>query len=199
MIRLLTNHLICQYRLLRATCLGKIEVPYGTTTGFEEELNRIVSNCPGSEQAIVANTYLNQLKGKGSASSSTPVNSAPSKTYIKADDSEHYVVAVIEVSGDLNKSKIALSNFNSTYFSTNNYKTSTAMFDVKTPMLLVKSFPNLKEANDYFTTFVGDQELATALGLQKSSPVFIITKQNYQELFRTKDFEGYLEFFKQNY
>jgi tetratricopeptide (TPR) repeat protein len=193
------NHLICQYRLLRAICLGKIEVPYGTTVGFEEELNRIVTNCAGSEQAIVAASYLNQLKGKGGSTSSTPVNSAPSKTYTKIDDTEHYVVAVVDINGDLNKSKIALSNFNSTYFSTNNYKTSTAMFDVKTPMLLVKSFPNLKEATDYFTTFVGDQELATALGLQKTSPVFIITKQNYQELFRTKDFQGYLEFFNQNY
>lgn len=192
------NHLICQYRLLRASCLGKLEVPYGTTVGFEEELNRIVTNCPGSEQAAVATTYLNQLKNKSGSTTNTNVTTS-SKTFVKADEGEHYVVAVVDANTDLNKAKIALSNFNSTYFSTFNYKTSTAMFDVKTPMLLVKSFPNLKEANDYFTTFVGDQELATALGLVKTSPVFIITKQNYQELFRTKDFPGYLEFFKQNY
>ena len=62
----------------------------------------------------------------------------------------------------------------------------------------MKSFANLKDATDYFTTFVSDNDLVNELDLSKIDK-FIITKQNYLELFRSKDYKGYLEFFTKNY
>ncbi|MFA9221476.1 MAG: hypothetical protein ACEQSL_09835, partial [Sediminibacterium sp.] len=78
------------------------------------------------------------------------------------------------------------------------YKVSNTMFNAAQTFILVKSFANLKDAQDYFTTFVGDEDLIIELDLVKSDK-FIITKQNYLELFRSKDFKGYLEFFTKNY
>jgi hypothetical protein len=72
------------------------------------------------------------------------------------------------------------------------------MFDEETTLVLVKSFANLKDAQDYFTTFVGDNDLISELNIVETDK-FIITKQNYLELFRSKDFKGYLEFFTKNY
>jgi predicted glycosyltransferase len=72
------------------------------------------------------------------------------------------------------------------------------MFNEQTTFILVKSFANLKDARDYFTTFVSDNDLIKELDLAKNEK-FIITKQNYLELFRSKDFKGYLEFFTKNY
>jgi len=65
-------------------------------------------------------------------------------------------------------------------------------------LILVKSFSNFKEAKEYFTTFVGDQALAKAIDF-KATKQFIITKQNYLELFKTKDLKGYIEFSDKNY
>jgi hypothetical protein len=72
------------------------------------------------------------------------------------------------------------------------------MFNEENTFILVKSFVNLKDANDYFITFVGDNDLIIELNLVKNDK-FIISKQNYLELFRSKDFSGYLEFFTKNY
>jgi len=98
----------------------------------------------------------------------------------------------------LNQVKIAVSNFNNTYFSGFDYKVSNTMLNSDQTFILVKSFANLKDAQDYFTTFVTDNDLITQLNLIQNDK-FIITKQNYLELFRSKDYKGYLEFFTKNY
>jgi hypothetical protein len=71
------------------------------------------------------------------------------------------------------------------------------MFNEEKTFILIKSFANLKDAKDYFTTFVSDNDLISELNLVKNDK-FIISKQNYIELFRSKDYKGYLEFFTKN-
>jgi hypothetical protein len=190
------NHLICQYHMLKATCLGKTEVAFGVRENCEAELKAVVAGCPNTDMATQAAEMLKQLTSGGSpkaASSSTNSN------YIKFDESEHYVVTVLNSkSTNLNDIKAKLSDFTKTYFSGFDYKVSNTMFDEETTLVLVKSFANLKDAQDYFTTFVGDNDLISELNIVETDK-FIITKQNYLELFRSKDFKGYLEFFTKNY
>jgi tetratricopeptide (TPR) repeat protein len=190
------NHLICQYHMLKATCLGKTEVAFGVRENCEAELKAVVAGCPNTDMATQAAEMLKQLTSGGSpkaASSSTNSN------YIKFDESEHYVVTVLNSkSTNLNNIKAKLSDFTKTYFSGFDYKVSNTMFDEETTLVLVKSFANLKDAQDYFTTFVGDNDLISELNIVETDK-FIITKQNYLELFRSKDFKGYLEFFTKNY
>jgi tetratricopeptide (TPR) repeat protein len=190
------NHLICQYHMLKATCLGKTEVAFGIRENCEAELNAVVAGCPNTEMAAEAREMLNQLASKGPAK---PSNAGSTSNYIKSDASEHYVVSVADLKIiKLNQAKAAVSDFTKTYFSGFDYKVSNTMFNADQTFILVKSFANLKDAEDYFTTFVGDKDLIVELDLVKSDK-FIITKQNYLELFRSKDFKGYLEFFTKNY
>ena len=188
------NHLICQYRMLKATCLGKTEVAFGVKENCEAELKAIVLDCPNTELASQAAEMLRQL-----TAGSAPKVTTTSSNFIQADESEHYVVAVINSKEtNLNQAKAKVSDFTKTYFSGFDYKVSNTMFNEEKTFILIKSFLNLKDANDYFTTFVGDNDLISELNLVKNDK-FIITKQNYLELFRSKDFEGYLEFFTKNY
>jgi tetratricopeptide (TPR) repeat protein len=191
-----SNHLICQYHMLKATCLGKTEVAFGVRENCEAELKAVVAGCPNTEMATQATEMLKQLTSGGSPKATTAVTSS---NYIKQDVSEHYVVAVVDSKRiNLNKAKAAASDFTKTYFSGFDYKVSNTMFNEQTTFILVKSFANLKDARDYFTTFVSDNDLIKELDLAKNEK-FIITKQNYLELFRSKDFKGYLEFFTKNY
>lgn len=192
------NHLSCQYHMLKATCLGKTEVSFGVRENCEAELKAIVAECPNTEMAIQAAEMLKQLTSGGTSKAASS-SGANSSNYIKADASEHYVVAVINTKKtNLTKAKAATSDFTKTYFSGFDYRVSNTMFNEEATFILVKPFANLKNAKDYFTTFVSDVELIVELDLSKSDK-FIITKQNYLELFRSKDFKGYLEFFTKNY
>jgi tetratricopeptide (TPR) repeat protein len=191
-----TNHLICQYHMLKATCLGKTEVAFGVRENCEAELKAVVAGCPNTDMATQAAEMLKQLTSGGAPK---PANTATGSNYIKADQSEHYVVAVVNIKNtNLNAAKAAASDFTKTYFSGFDYKVSNTMFNEETTFILVKSFANLKDARDYFTTFVSDNDLVNVLNLSKTDK-FIISKQNYLELFRSKDFKGYLEFFTKNY
>jgi tetratricopeptide (TPR) repeat protein len=188
------NHLVCQYRMLKAICLGKTEVAFGIRENCEAELKAIVAECPNTEIATQASEMLKQLT-VGSAQKVTTTSS----NYIQANESEHYVVAVINSKEiNVNQAKVKVADFTKTYFSGFDYKVSNTMFNEEKTFILVKSFVNLKDANDYFTTFVGDNDLISELNLVKNDK-FIISKQNYLELFRSKDFNGYLEFFTKNY
>jgi hypothetical protein len=191
-----TNHLICQYHMLKATCLGKTEVAFGVRENCEAELKAVIAGCPNTEMATQAAEMLKQLTSGGSPKATSAVTTS---NYIKQDESEHYVVALVDTKKiNLNKAKSAASDFTKTYFSGFDYKVSNTMFNEQTTFILVKSFANLKDARDYFTTFVSDNDLIKELDLAKNEK-FIITKQNYLELFRSKDFKGYLEFFTKNY
>ena len=190
------NHLICQYHMLKATCLGKTEVAFGVRENCESELKAVVDGCPNTEMATQAAEMLKQLT---SGVSPKPVNTSTSSNYIKSDEAEHYVVAVVKSKSiNLNTAKASVSDFTKTYFSGFDYKVSNTMFNEETTFILVKSFANLKDARDYFTTFVSDNDLIDVLKLSKTDK-FMITKQNYLELFRSKDYKGYLEFFTKNY
>ncbi len=191
-----TNHLICQYHMLKATCLGKTEVTFGVRENCEAELEAVVAGCPNTEMATQAAEMLKQLTSGGSPK---PTNASTASNYIKADQSEHYVVSVADLKTvKLNQAKAAVADFTKTYFSGFDYKVSNTMFNADQTFILVKSFANLKDAQDYFTTFVTDNDLITQLSLTQNDK-FIITKQNYLELFRSKDYQGYLEFFTKNY
>jgi hypothetical protein len=159
-------------------------------------LQAVVAGCPNTEMATQAAEMLKQLTSGGSPKPAAP---STNSNYIKVDESEHYVVAVVNLKDiNLNTAKAAVADFTKTYFSGFDYKVSNTMYNVETTFILVKSFANLKDARDYFTTFVSDNDLISALDLSKTDK-FIVTKQNYLELFRSKDYKGYLEFFTKNY
>ena len=190
------NHLICQYHMLKATCLGKTEVAFGVKENCEAELKAVISGCPNTEMATQAAEMLKQFTAGVAPKTTT---TAPVSNYIKLDESEHYVIIVnSSKKTNLNPVKAKISDFTKTYFSGFDYKVSTTMFSDEATFVLIKSFANLKDAKDYFTTFVGDNDLINELDLGKTDK-FIITKQNYLELFRSKDYKGYLEFFTKNY
>ena len=182
--------------MLKATCLGKTEVVFGVRENCEAELKAVAVGCPDTDMAKQA---LDMLKQLASGGPSKPANTSNTSIFIKADESEHYVVAVVNMKTiRLNGAKAAVADFSKTYFSGFDYKVSNSIFDEEKVFILVKSFANLKDATDYFTTFVSDNDLVNELDLSKIDK-FIITKQNYLELFRSKDYKGYLEFFTKNY
>ncbi len=188
------NHLSCQYHMLKAICLGKTEVAFGIRENCETELKAVVAECPNTEIATQATDFLKQLN----TGSSPKAPTATASNYILSNESEQYVVAVINSKEiNVNQAKAKTSDFTKKYFSGFDYKVSNTMFNEEKTFILIKSFSNLKDAKDYFTTFVGDNDLIRELNLVKNDK-FIISKQNYIELFRSKDYKGYLEFFTKN-
>ncbi len=215
------NHLVCKYRLLRAISVGHIEAPFAEKVNYQNELNELVKNCAGTEEAKRADELIKAIKASNKpvtedktdesngidniVKQDTPPpldstlvtnNDNPFKYDAKA---EHYLALIMPVAGsDINKTKMAISDFNAAMFTSAQLKVTNNLLNKEQHLVLVKSFKVLTEGEDYIATFNGDNDKLKDIN-NGNNISFLISKQNYITLFKSKDIAKYLEFYSVNY
>ena len=112
---------------------------------------------------------------------------------------EHYLGVVIPVrEGDAEGAKAALSDFNRQYFASSDLKVTSNLLDRENQLILVKQFVRKDRAMDYYRVLTNNRE--SMIDFNTSGyKVFVIHTENYVELFKGKDVDGYLMFFDQYY
>lgn len=215
-----SNHLLCKYRLLRAISVGYTEASYGEKEMYQKELNELVKSCPGTDEAKRAQDLLKAFKtgstGVGENDNKEPTDGlevkkedenqgeqpTPENTespYKYDEKAEHYMAVLIPVQGsDINKAKIAVSDFNSTFFASSQLKVTNNLLNKDQHLVLIKSFKVLDDGYNYLRTFDADEEKLKDIN-DGNSTLFLISKQNYITLFKTKDIAQYLAFYESNY
>ena len=210
------NRLLCKYKLLRAICVGYSDAPYGVKENYQNELNRLVEECAGSEEATRAEQLLRTLNAGSDQSvpgplqpqkpvndtlsiagqDSTAFNDGP---YVFDASAEHYLAVIMPVSGsDINAAKAAVADFNLVFFNSSQLRVTNNLLDKDHHMLLVKSFKKPEDSNMYFGAFTGDTDKLGAIN-SGDNHIFLISKQNYIALFKGKDYQLYLDFFARYY
>jgi mRNA-degrading endonuclease HigB of HigAB toxin-antitoxin module len=213
------NHLLCKYKLLRAICVGYSDAPYGVKENYQNELNKLVQECGGTEEATRADQLLRVLTAGDEIDTSNPLkptSSSPIDTlqsasangdslafdngpYIFDPGAEHYLAVIMPVSGsDINAAKAAVADFNLMYFNSSQLRVTNNLLDKDNHMLLVKSFKKPEDAKQYFDAFIGDTDKLATVNVD-GNHVFLISKQNYIALFKGKDYMLYIDFFARYY
>jgi len=213
------NHLLCKYKLLRAICVGYSDAPYGVKENYQNELNRLVQECAGTEEAARADQLLRVLNAGDEINTSGPLQPANS---VQADslqqlsgnsdslafddgpfvfdaNAEHYLAVLMPVSGsDINAAKASVADFNLMFFNSSQLRVTNNLLDKDNHMLLVKSFKKPEDAKQYYGAFISDTDRLAAVNVN-GNHVFLISKQNYIALFKGKDYPLYLDFFARYY
>ena len=213
------NHLLCKYKLLRAICVGYSDAPYGVKENYQNELNKLVQECGGTEEATRADQLLRVLTAGDEIDTSNPLKPAsttPIDTlqnassngdslafdngpYIFDPGAEHYLAVIMPVSGsDINSAKAAVADFNLMFFNSSQLRVTNNLLDKDNHMLLVKSFKKPEDAKQYFDAFIGDSDKLASVNVD-GNHVFLISKQNYIALFKGKDYMLYIDFFARYY
>ncbi len=189
---------IPKFEYLKAISLSK-------TQGIDSmivQLEHIVTNYPNSEVKDIAQQLLSYLLDEdeeeevsgegGSKESSAPM-------YVPSPDSYHLFVLIIDVkSANLNKVKAALSDHNSTYFSTQNLTVSSLFLNDKRHLLTVSRLNNQADGENYYKIFLRNQEMLKSI--EHDFPVyFVISSDNYPVFYKDKDEQAYLDFFRRYY
>ena len=195
----------CRYRFLRAQCIGWLDGRVRGRDNYIAALQEVVASCDSSDQAVAAAEILAGLgvgggdkPGKGDKADAVP-EMPDFGNFTDKPVLEHYLAVVIPVrEGGSDKTKASLSDFNRQYFASANLKVTSNLLDRENQLVLVKQFARKDRALDYFRVLTTNRE--SMIDLNTSGfKMFVIHTENYVELFKGKDIEGYLRFFQQVY
>lgn len=195
----------CRYRFLRAQCIGWLDGRARGRDNYIAALEEVVTACDSSDQALAAAEILEGLGvgQNGSAEKENKADAAPSVpdfgNFTDKPVLEHYLAVVIPVKeGGSDKTKALLSDFNRQFFASANLKVTSNLIDRENQLVLVKQFARKDRAMDYFRVLTSNRE--SMIDLNTSGfKLFVIHTENYVELFKGKDIDGYFEFFEQAY
>ena len=194
------NPLRCKYNLLRAQCVGGLTSYTGDRTPYFDALKGIIDVCPETEEAAFARSLLRQLGVDLGSVGEVPKEEEEYITpFIFNPNKEHYFAILIPVDkGNGSEVKAQSSDFNNTFFESRNLRITSNLLSRTHQIVLIKSFSNLLKGMDYYTVFTGNREMLIDLN-SSGYDMFVISSENYIELFKNKDLEGYGDFFNTHY
>jgi tetratricopeptide (TPR) repeat protein len=184
------NHFRSKYYLLKAMAIGGLR----DLAGFREALMLVKNNFAGSDEARAADELLANMD-----KASAPPPAEKAQVNYKSEQGQHYFAIVVPNKGnDMNTIKTRISNFNNTFFSGITFQITNSFLDSENQVVLLSFFDTRAKAMEYYSLFSGDRDKLAGINDQ-GFPAFPISPDNYSQLFKNKDVDGYASFFTKNY
>jgi len=176
-----------QLFLLKALSKGHL---YGEES-LIENLNALLAVYYTGEVADEARAILQDIEQR---------SIIPEETSFTFDlNEEHYYVLAMESGGpSVNKVKIQISNFNSSFYKPNAYKTQSLMLNLDYQLIIVKTFDREKSATNYLEAIRELQELKELMGRSEYEH-FIISSSNFKTFYKEKSLDKYLVYYEGKY
>jgi tetratricopeptide (TPR) repeat protein len=193
----------CRYRFLKAQCIGWLDGRARSRDNYIEALKDVVASCDSTEQGVAAQEILAGLGAGEKAKKAKDDGGVPTMpemgNYSDKPVLEHYLGVIIPVKdGDAEGTKAALSDFNRQFFASKELKVTSNLLDRENQLVLVKQFPRKDRAMDYYRVLTSNRE--SMIDFNTSGyKTFVIHTENYVELFKSKNVDGYRMFFDQYY
>ena len=119
--------------------------------------------------------------------------------FVKYFEQEHYFVIVYESGKKLTETIYPLiTRFNDTEFPEADLKTSNLILSEQYSMTMVSGIAEMPQAMTYYKKFTGADVISEKTQNSKFYK-FVITKDNFNIFYQSKDLEAYLRFFNKNY
>ncbi|MBX2969184.1 MAG: tetratricopeptide repeat protein [Cyclobacteriaceae bacterium] len=176
--------------LLKVLALGKTE----EIARYQYRLESFIKQYPEAEVTAYAEKLL-----KASRDFELKREKEKGIKYIASFDEPHYFVMIFRSDAKLEDvAAKALDGFNQTNFSSAGLKVSNLIFNETNSITFVSGLSGMKDAQQYYRTFIEKQPGLNALKSHKFD-TFVITKNNFDIFYRTKGLHEYLQFFEKNY
>ena len=192
------NHLKAKFDLLKTQSIGKSK----SKVEFKMALEKLIKDHPSTPEQKRAQemlAFLNQ-QFKGKAAPAAGQTKGSKKTNYGHDPKEQHMM-IVSAKQDKNSGfsslKNKLSDFNRNSFREIRLSVTQSALGDK-DMFLVRGFKNESEADRYYQAIKNDASVKIAVSQTKSNQ-YIISNSNFRLLFKSKDEEEYIKFFKSDY
>ena len=99
---------------------------------------------------------------------------------------------------DITFIKTLISDFNNRNYSSRIFEINAMMIGVESHLLLIKTFDNFNSSDLYSKQISSDKTIKKELNKSTHKNI-LISESNFSEFYKNKDFEGYSNFFNNNY
>ncbi len=189
------NPLKAKFALLNVFCIGNLE-------GKEKYVNTLkdfIAQFPKTEEQVHARELLRILYG-GDKTAFKGSN-AQIVAYQDRENASHYLLVVLYNSKDfpISKAKTSIFEFSKKFYKQKTLRLSTSSLDGKgeIPFIIIRDFKTKKSAMDYFQVI--QKNKIDFLPEDYRYDVFPISLNNWRTMMKSKDVEGYKDFFEKEY
>ena len=186
-----------------------------TSSDNTEDTSEVASNSQGqqSDTASASNSTAPQVSDTASENSGAAQNSGASQSSIHAETTStayqpprvngtHYVVIATENPGKITASNPvhdSVSAFDKKFYKESHLFTTTQPLNAQVNLLVIKSFINSANATKYLTQLQDHPFMKQPDASGQTPVIFCIDSGNFGLLVQSKDINGYLGFYNQNY
>ena len=202
------SELAPKFELLKALAVGRIR----SLAEFEASLKGVVAKYPADTVATRAKEILARInpglyeqqkdttKGAVMLTPEVVQPARPKTPYRVKADTLQYVIMVFpnnNVVGS-NELKVAVSNYNTKYYSVKKLQISNSFLGNEFQFLMVRQFTDKDDALSYLDGLLSDEEIFRGIDLPTVRSV-VITPDNLLLLMQSKDVDEYEFFYGENY
>lgn len=206
----LLNPIRDKFGLLQVMALAKIQ-PENKDL-LKDELNSLVFKFPESDVAEPARNLISYLENGPSDSvkpgrkqglqiGAVTDNSGESEEadYSFSENTVHYYVVIVSSNtGDVNRLKYDISNFNVENYDQDFFEVKSEVLTENLIMISVKNFTDSKYGMDYYKGLLADPTVYADYR-EIDFRHFVISKANYSIFIKNKNVFNYIRFFNENY
>ncbi|MBK9272068.1 MAG: tetratricopeptide repeat protein [Saprospiraceae bacterium] len=184
-------------QMLYALCIAKVS----GKDAYMEELKNLIAQYPSTPEESKAKEIMRFLKGDEEAFGTVSITEAKKIDFKQEDNKTHFVFLIFfnPPERQMDKSKIALSDYHAKYHKLDNLKMTSLEFDKdkNTSLILIRQFENKSAAMKYIASAQRNQ--AEYIPGVSNYELYTSTQANYRLILENRSLKEYQEFFKQNY
>ena len=192
------NILQPKFALLQSMCLGNLK----GKEDYIKSLKEVIAKYPSTPEETRAKEILRLLgqKGIGGKTAKKDGKGNGDSKYKVDDKKLHYFIVVIKDKNiKLKDAQNSVSDFNREFHQLGKLRVSNVYLGSKTgtPVLVIRRFKTKAKAMDYY--FSVESNAASFLPEGTEYEAYPITQFNYRAILKSKNMDGYKEFFEDNY
>lgn len=188
-----------KFELVRAMSIGQLKGPDSLTWA----INEFLILYPSSEVTPRANEILEAIKRAKNPAVLGNTNETPkatTDTFNLKLDVEHFALIISPDDAKIvNPFKTAIDDFGRKYYSNKSFSISSNLFANVQQMILIKSFPNAKEAFSYIENLKNDTKIYNGDIKKELFTFLIISSENLPLFYRKSSVSYYQAFYNEAY
>ena len=194
-----TNKYLNKYYLLKAFAISKTDP--GNKPAIASPLQELYDKSPTSEEGEQAKIYLDKINSGVLIVNPDKVDDqvVGSPFTVNMTAPHFFILVFPNDKGNIEASKIKLSNFNNEFFRAKRYAVSSSPFDANNEFLIVKTFVDSEDGRQFIQAFKSNQSKVTIGTMATDFQTFLINSANFTTLFSEKNLDAYLAFYGINY